>query len=60
MKSTMTDCILYSTHNVPTGSVIYGCQWPFDHCTGLLYLNEKLLSFFPLPSTEGKNFNFLF
>jgi len=46
------DRILFST----IGSIvcgIYGCEFPFDHCTGLLYFKEKLLSFFHLPNSEG-------
>lgn len=53
MESNQSDRILFSTFSNET-SVIYGCQWPFDHCTGLLYLNERVLSFFPIASTEGK------
>lgn len=59
MKSTITDCLIFSS--LPqTGSVIYGCQWPFDHSTGLLYLKEQWVSFFPLPSTEGKHIIFYY
>lgn len=54
-ECTAYDRILFSTYSESTDrSVIYGCQWPFDHYNGLLYLNEKLLSFFPLPGSEGK------
>lgn len=52
----MIDYILLSSLT-PTGSAIYGCKWPFDDFSGLLYLKEELLSFFPLPSVEGKNSN---
>lgn len=47
------DRIIFSTRS-RTGGVIYGCQWPFEHCTGLKYLKEELLSFFLLPGIEGK------
>lgn len=47
------DRIIFSTRSI-TGGVIYGCQWPFEHCTGLKYLKEELLSFFLLPGVEGK------
>lgn len=56
----VNDYILFLTRS-ETGSVIYGCEWPFDHYhKGLLYLKEKLLSFFPLSCTEGKYYNLLF
>lgn len=58
MKTTTSDCILFSTQS-ETGSVIYKCKWPFDHCDGLLYLKEKLLSFFSSPSKEGM-YNYFF
>lgn len=47
--------ILFSTLDPIKTSGIYRCEWPFDHCTGLFYFKEKLLSFFYLPSSEGKN-----
>lgn len=49
------DRILYSTQ-LETGSVVYGSEYPFDHCKGLLYLTNKLLSFFPLHSPDGMYF----
>lgn len=45
--------ILFSTLDPIKTSGIYRCEWPFDHCTGLFYFKEKLLSFFYLPSSEG-------
>lgn len=47
--------ILFSTlvNDPIVTSGIYKCVWPFDHCTGLFYFKEKLLSFFYLPSSEG-------
>lgn len=53
METTTCDRILFSTLSKTGTSVIYGCQWPFEYCTGLLYLNEKVLSFFPIPNPEG-------
>ncbi|CAH1736793.1 unnamed protein product [Aphis gossypii] len=46
------DRILFSTIG-PMRCGIYGCEFPFDHCTGLLYFKEKLLSFFHLSNSEG-------
>jgi len=52
-KTCDSDKILFSTFGSIVSSGIYGCEFPFDHCTGLLYFKEKLLSFFHLPSSEG-------
>lgn len=51
------DCILFSTQST-TESVIYGCQWPFDHHTKIIHLKEELLSFFFLPDIKGSLFKF--
>ncbi|XP_026822292.1 apoptotic protease-activating factor 1-like [Rhopalosiphum maidis] len=54
-KTCDSDKILFSTFGSIVSSGIYGCEFPFDHCTGLLYFKEKLLSFFHLPSSEGQD-----
>lgn len=53
------DRILFSTQ-LGTESVVYGSEFPFDHCKGLLYLNNKLLSFFPLHIPDGMNFYLIY
>lgn len=53
MENKPYDNLLYLTHS-HDGSTIHGGQFPFEHFPGLLYLNEKVLSFFPLPSFDGK------
>lgn len=54
MESMTTQYILFSNHSI-SGSGIYVSEWPYDHTTGLKYLEEKLISFFPLRSTDGNN-----
>lgn len=56
MENKPDDNLLYLTHS-QNGSAIHGGKYPFEHFTVLFYLNEKVLSFFPLPSTDGKYFN---
>lgn len=53
MENKPYDNLLYLTHS-HDGSTIHGGQFPFEHFPGLLYLSEKVLSFFPLPSFDGK------
>lgn len=54
MKNSPYDNLLYLAHS-QTGSAIHGGEYPFEHFTVLLYLkHERVLSFFPLPSTDGK------
>uniref|UniRef100_A0A2H8TPT9 Apoptotic protease-activating factor 1 n=1 Tax=Melanaphis sacchari TaxID=742174 RepID=A0A2H8TPT9_9HEMI len=48
------DKILFSTIG-SISSGIYECEFPFEHCTGLLYFRERLLSFFHIPSSEGQD-----
>jgi len=59
MENIKNYCIIFLTQS-QTGSGIYISQYPFDHCTGLLYLKEQVLSLFLLPSIEGKYSNLLF
>lgn len=56
MENIGKDCILFLTQS-QTGNGIYICPYPFDHCTGLLYLKD-VLSLFLLPNTKGK-YNFV-
>lgn len=45
-------CILFTIQST-TGSVIYGCQWPFDNYTEIINLKEELISLIFLPDIKG-------